>query len=301
MEKMEEKYFCKNCKGLRNHKELFKKELRGGDENDFFMWIENYCVIECLGCENISFLKVYGDTEMVDHDEEGNADYYFEKLIFPFYLEKGNELEHQHYIPENIRTIYIETLMAFKADLSILTAGGLRAIIEALCNHLKIKDDNLSIRIDLLYKKGHLTLSESKRLHSIRFMGNDALHEIVKPKKEHLYLLLEIVNHLLANLFINDKIIKGKVETLVDNYDEFFRLIRAKITKEMVTSKLTLLQILDKSRKLLSKENIIEYENKLIEEISDGKYDFIKFEIHEGVNLYEIIKVPSQYFSIKSL
>lgn len=297
---MKEKYFCRNCKGLRNHKELFKKELRGSDENDFFMWIENYCVIECLGCENISFLKVYGDTDMVEHDEEGKPDYYFDKMIFPFYLKKSNELEYQNYIPENIRTIYIETIMAFKADLSILTAGGLRAIIEALCNHLKIKNDNLSIRIDLLNKKGHLTVSESKRLHSIRFMGNDALHEIVKPKKEHLYLLLEIINHLLANLFINDKIIKGQVETLVDNYDEFFRLVKAKITKEIVGNKLTLLQILDKSKKLLTKENIVEYEKKLIEEINDSKHDFIKFEIHEGVNLYEIIKVPSRY-NFKSL
>ena len=72
------------------------------------------------------------------------------------------------YLPENIRGIYVETIAAFKANISILTAGGLRAIIEALCNHLKIKGANLSERIDLLHNKGHLTLSESKRLHSIR-------------------------------------------------------------------------------------------------------------------------------------
>lgn len=292
---MEEKYFCRNCKGPRNHKELFEKKIRGGDDNDFFIWIENYSVIECLGCETVSFLKVYGDTDMVDHDDDGNPGYYFDKDIFPKYLEKGNELDHQHHIPVNIRTIYIETIMAFKSDLSILTAGGLRAIIEALCNHLKIKNDNLSVRIDLLYKKGHLTLSESKRLHSIRFMGNDALHEIVKPKKEHLYLLLEIINHLLANLFINDKIIKGKVETLIDNYEEFLRLIKTKITKEMIGNKITLLQILDKSKKLLSKENIVEYEMKFTDEISEGKYDFIKFESEKDIISYEILKVPSSF------
>ena len=237
---------------------------------------------------------------MVDHNDDGNPEYYYDKMIFPYYLEKGKELDHQNYIPENIRTIYIETIMAFKADLSILTAGGLRAIIEALCNHLKIKNDNLSVRIDLLHKKGHPTLSESKRLHSIRFMGNDALHEIVKPKKDHLYLLLEIINHLLANLFINDKIIKGKIETLVDNYDEFFRLIKSKITSEMIGNKYSLMLILDKSKKLLSKENIIEYEKKLCEEIIENKHDFIKLDIVEGINQYEILKVPSRFnFSIK--
>ncbi|KOP37776.1 MULTISPECIES: DUF4145 domain-containing protein [unclassified Flavobacterium] len=290
---MEEKHFCRTCKGLRNHKELHTKKLRSEDDDDFFIWFEQYSIIECLGCETISFLKIYGDTEMVDYDEHGSPEYYYDKMIFPPYLSKGRELELQNFIPENIRGIYIETISAFKADLSILTAGGLRAIIEALCNHLKIKNDNLSVRIDLLHKKGHLTLSESKRLHSIRFMGNDALHEIVKPNKDHLFLLLEIINHLLANLFINDKIIKGKVETLIDNYDEFLRLLKTKITVEIVEKKLTLLEVLGKSKKLLSKENILEYEKKFIDEINDSKYDFIKSENEDGINYYEIIKVPS--------
>lgn len=299
---MKEKYFCRNCKGLRNHKELFEKELRGGDDVDYFQWYEKYSVIECLGCETVSFLKIYGDTEMVEHDEEGRPDYYFENQIFPLYLEKGNELTYQHYIPQNIQDIYSETITAFKANLPILTAGGLRAIIEAICNHLKIKDSNLSERIDLLHKKGHLTLSESKRLHSIRFMGNDALHEIVKPKKEHLYLLLEIVNHLLANLFINDKIMKGKVETLIDNYEEFIRLIKTKITPEMVGKKFTISEILDKSKKLLSKESLLEYEARFVQEVTENKYDFIKVEIENNINQYTILSKPSLYnfsFGIK--
>jgi hypothetical protein len=299
---MKEKYFCRSCKGLRNHKELFEKELRGGDDVDYFQWYEKYSVIECLGCETVSFLKIYGDTEMVENDDEGSSDYYFDSQIFPLYLEKGNELIHQHYIPQNIKDIYSETITAFKADLAVLTAGGLRAIIEAICNHLKIKGLNLSERIDLLHKKGHLTLSESKRLHSIRFMGNDALHEIVKPRIEHLYLLLEIVNHLLANLFINDKIIKGKIETLIDNYEEFIRLIKTKITTEMVGKKFILSEILDKSKKLLSKENLLEYETKFAQEITENKHDFIKFEIESKINQYTILSKPTLYnfsFNIK--
>jgi len=292
---MKEKYFCRTCKGLRNHNELFIKKTRGGDDDDFFQWIENYSVIECLGCETISFLKVYGNTDMVDHDYEGNPEYYFESTIFPNYLDKGNEIEALYYLPENIRGIYVETIAAFKSNVSILTAGGLRAIIEALCNHLKIKGANLSERIDLLHKKGHLTLSESKRLHSIRFLGNDALHEIEKPKKEHLYLLLEMINHLLANLFINDKIIKGKVETIIDTYEEFVRLIKSKITKDMIGASHNLLEILDKSKRLISKEKLKEYEEKFVSEITESKHDFIKITTEKPFIIYEIIKEPSSF------
>lgn len=193
---MKEKYFCRTCKGLRNHKEIHQEKTRGGDDEGYFQWIRNFSIIQCLGCETVSFLEIYGDTEMIEHNENGELDYYYDKSIYPNFLEKSDELENQYFIPESIRIIYKETISAFKANSYILTAGGLRAIIEAICNHLKIKKGNLADRIDLLHNKGHLTLSESKRLHSIRFLGNDALHEIEKPKKEQLYILLDIINHL---------------------------------------------------------------------------------------------------------
>lgn len=298
---MEDKYFCRKCKGPRNHKSLFEKKLTGGDVHDYFQWLEKYITIECLGCETISFLKIYGDTEMVWHDNEGNPEYQFDEDVFPLYLEKGDELKYQHYLPDKIRGIYSETISAFKSNSYILTAGGLRAIIEALCNHLKIKKDNLSNRIDLLHKKGHLTLSESKRLHSIRFLGNDALHEIEKPKKEHLYLLLELINHLLSNLFINDKIIKGKVDTIVDTYEEFIRLVKSKITEELIGKELTLSELIDKAKRLIPKAELPKFEKQLIEDLKAKKIDYIKLkEENDNVGTYKILKEPSMFnFGIK--
>ncbi|TDD97533.1 DUF4145 domain-containing protein [Flavobacterium cellulosilyticum] len=290
---MEEKYFCRNCKGVRNHKELFQKKTRGGDDFNYFMWIKNYFVIECLGCENISFLEVSGDTEMVDYDEEGNREYYFEKNIFPFYLEKSNELEHLFYLPDKIKGIYTETILAFKSNSYILTAGGLRAIIEALCNHLKIKKGNLEERIDLLHNKGHLTLSESKRLHSIRFLGNDALHEIEKPKKEHLFILLDIINHLLTNLFINDKKVKGTIETVIDKYEDFLKLTQNKVNKEMLGNQFSLNQILGKSKRLIKKNNFEEFEKKLIADIQNAEIDFFSIsETKDNITIYTVEKEP---------
>lgn len=298
---MDEKYFCRKCKGLRNHKSLFEKKITGGDVHDYYRWLEKYIVIECLGCETISFLKIYGDTEMVQRDEEGNPEYQFDEDVFPLYLKKGDELKYQIYLPDKIRGIYSETISSFKSNSYILTAGGLRAIIEALCNHLKIKKDNLSNRIDLLHKKGHLTLSESKRLHSIRFLGNDALHEIEKPKKEHLYLLLEIINHLLSNLFVNDKIIKGKVDTIIDTYEEFMRLIKSKITKELIGKELTLTEIINKAKRLIPKAELPKFEKQLIEDLKGKKIDFIKLKKENATDsVYKILKEPSQFnFGIK--
>jgi len=296
---MKEKLFCKNWKGLRNHKEHHKVERKGSDDNGYLRWFNRYTIIECNGCENISFLHTYGDTEMYHtNNMEGYQEYYYDETIYPYYLEKSNEIEFKSYLPDKIKMIYTETVNALKANSYVLTAGGLRATIEAICNHLKIRKDNLEERINLLHKKGHLTISESKRLHSIRFLGNDALHEIEKPKKEHLYLLLDIINHLLINLFINDKKIKGQIETLVDSYDDFFRLIKNKLTDEMVNKEFTLLEILGKSKRLFPKGKLAEFEKQLVEEIKDKKHSFIK--TGKEKEKYIIKEVPTQFdFGIK--
>lgn len=293
---MDKKYFCRNCKGLRNQTELHKVEQRGQDDDGYFQWIDKYLIIKCNGCETISFLNIYGNTEMTRPiDNYGEYEYYDDEFLYPCSLEKSYEIENQEYLPEKIRMIYAETINALKANSYILTAGGLRAIIEALCNHLKIRKDSLEERINLLNEKGHLTVSESKRLHSIRFLGNDALHEIEKPKKEHLYILLDIINHLLVNLFVNDKKIKDQIETLIDNYEDFFRLLKNKINKEMINKEYSIIQIIGKSKRLFPKGKISEFEVQLIEEINKKNVAFMELTLKEEEKKYLVLEVPSKF------
>lgn len=293
---MKEKYFCRNCKGLRNHKLIHEVKTKGGDDNDYFQWIRKYSIIECLGCETISFLEVYGDTEMITHNEDGEPDYYFDNNIYPLYLESSEELNYIYYIPDSIKDIYRETISAFKTNSYILTAGGLRAIIEAICNHLKIKKGNLADRIDLLHNKGHLTLSESKRLHSIRFLGNDALHEIEKPKKDHLFILLDIINHLLSNLFINDKKLKGKFEIIIDKYDEYIKLIRNKIDKDMIGKEFSMKDLLGKSIRLIPKIEYKKLEDEFKKEIKSREIDYVSIIKEPDESIYKIEKEPDFVF-----
>ena len=292
---MDKKYFCRNCKGNRNHKLIHEKKLRGDDADGFIQWIEYYRLIECLGCETISFVKTYGDSEMSYIDDEGNMEYYDETIIFPHILKNGKELENSYYLPPIIKNIYRETLTSFKGEAYILTAGGFRAIIEATCIHLKIKKDNLSARIDSLQDKGLLTKNESKRLHSIRFLGNDALHEMKTPKKEHLLILLDIVNHLLENLFIQDKKIGDKIEIIIDEYKDFLKLITNKITEELLNQELSINEILGNSKRLVkSKDFFNKFIKEMNKEIEDGELDFLSIVDEDK---YKIEKVPDNIFN----
>jgi len=289
------KYFCRQCKGSTNHDIIHAVKKSGSSDDDYLQWNETYSIVKCRGCENHSFLEAYEDSQMYNHDNEGNAEYYDITTIYPPYLERGKELDHLHFLPKPIKSIYSETLSAIKANCYILAAGGFRAIIESTCTELKIRKDHLEKRIDLLNEKGHLSKAESQRLHSIRFLGNDALHEIEVPKKEQIFLLLEIVNHLLANLFINDEIIKGKLETMLSTYDDFMILVRNKSRKESVGAQLTLIQLLGNAKRRFAPKEFEEFKQILNVQILEGKVDYLQL-VPQQEGVYTIIKEPELAF-----
>ena len=295
---MDEKYYCRNCKGLRKYKILCEKKTKGSEDFDFIQWNEDFYIIECLGCESTSFLQIYGNSQMVTVNDDGYAHYFNKVNIYPEFIKNGHEIEATYYLPEKIAKIYQETISAFKIEANILTAAGFRAVIEALCNHLKIKKDSLSKRIDLLSEKGFLTANESKRLHSIRFLGNDALHEMEIPKEEQLLIILEIVNHLLENLFIQDKKIENKIERVIDNYEDFSKLIRNKIYKDLIGKEMSFDEILGKSKRLIKSSLYKSFENNLKEEVKNSKNDFLSLvKRGDNVSIFKIEKLPEFTFT----
>jgi hypothetical protein len=295
---LEEKYFCRNCGDDRNHKLIYKHELEEKNGN-IVNFIQNYMIIECLGCDCISFLRVGFDPDEID----------FQYDIFPNYLKDGKELKNQNYIPKKIRYIYQETISALKSDSKILAAGGLRAIIEATCNHLDIGNGDLQKKIDSLHNKGHISRGESDRLHSIRFIGNDALHDMEIPKEEQLYALLDIVNQLLAHLFINDRKLSQSVETMVKTYMKFKILLFQSFCEDMINKELTLKQILSKKTRRLTKENFIEFEKRLKEDIKERKIKYleiVKEEVIEKtgkenkITVYKFISKPNKPLFVRT-
>ena len=291
MEQTQYKYFCQACGGERKHSKLFEKKVNGAEEEYGFFWTTRFQIIECAGCENISFLKMYGDNYMMRGDPDGDMEYYEDEDIYPPYLKLGQELKGIHQVPENIRNIYKETINALKIGSLLLTAGGFRAVIEATCNHLKIKQANLAERIDLLHSNGYLSKAESRRLHSIRFLGNSALHEIQTPKSEQLVILLTIVNHLLSNLFISDKLIKGKLDIPLDNYEDFTNVIKRSVRKEMIGTDVRLDELLGKAKRLMSTKDYKSFKASFTDEAEKGVFDFLELGNADS-SKFRIIKEP---------
>ena len=68
-----------------------------------FIGQTKYAIIECSGCNNISFLHFYSDSEMIIFNDQGIPEYEDKISIYPPYLEFGNEIEYTHFLPERIK------------------------------------------------------------------------------------------------------------------------------------------------------------------------------------------------------
>ena len=68
------------------------------------------------------------------------------------------------------------------------------------------QSDKLDGKISGLREKGILTKNKAELLHAHRYLGNDALHELQVPSVEELRLGMEIIEHVLVELYeIQDK------------------------------------------------------------------------------------------------
>jgi hypothetical protein len=168
----------------------------------------DYQIIECLGCRTVTFRTDGWFSE----DDETTIQLFPKRSKNTFLIKDFYEL------PRKLRRIHKEIISSFNDDLLILCAAGLRSIIEGICEEKGIKDGpvevadkkgikkitrktNLQGKISGLAEKSILTQSNAEMLHEHRFLGNEALHELSQPSVEELRLAIEIVEHMIENIY----------------------------------------------------------------------------------------------------
>jgi len=206
------KVFCVQCKRETNHKVLHETKKTFNNEE---IWAEGtWQIVECSGCEDITFREVWENSEDVDPYEG----YPVENIkLYPIRSKDTLPIKTFYNVPYKVRNIYREMIDAFNNGMLILCSGGLRATIEGICNEEGIVDGPVEIekkgvkstirkndlrgRIGGLFEKGLLTKQHAEILHEHRFLGNEALHALDQPTKEELKIAIEIIEHTLDNIY----------------------------------------------------------------------------------------------------
>lgn len=213
--------YCSICNNTTKHSMLYEKEYEG--EYEEFKILKQ--TVECCGCENVSFRTEEHDYWDIYEDYEGQETHRVKVENYPSVLHGHNAINNLYLIPPSIRPVYDQTLLAFKGKSHLLAGVGFRAIIEALCIQEKIKGNNLEIKINNLAKNRLITEREANRLHTIRFLGNDSVHEMEIPTLGKLMLVLGIIENLLKNLYIIDREAKNVLDTIITDYNDFEELL----------------------------------------------------------------------------
>lgn len=281
--------YCSSCGQDTKHTLLFFKSKK--DEDEVMEYgITHYQIVECNGCETISFRS---ETHDFFAQETGSIEVQIDN--FPYDLQNYEPLKGVSYLPKKIRAVYNQTLFAFKGKSLLLTGVGFRAVIESICIEEEIKGHTLEQRINNLLKNKFITEKEADRLHSIRFLGNDAVHEMEIPREDKLYLVLSIIDNLLKNLYIIDKDAKSKLDSIIKDYTGFTELLIKILPKFKIGDEKTLKEIIGKHIRQINVDlNILE--QALIDGIKKGAIDYLELGVSKPT---EEDKTNQQHFILK--
>lgn len=210
-----EKIYCNRCKQKTNHKILKRTDRTINDDDSLVTFTYCWQILQCKGCDEVSFRYLYSSSDDYDPDtlEERVA-----VLMYPTRNDRHITPKIFFNVPSMVRKIYQEAISAYNNSSNLLCAAGLRAIIEAICNHEQIKDGpvetvdkngtpkvirkkDLMGKINGLHEKGIISKKQIDVLHEQRYLGNEAIHEIVPPRQSRLTIAIQIIEAILEQLY----------------------------------------------------------------------------------------------------
>ena len=180
-----------------SYNESGSEDCGGGNSVD---WHCKNQIIQCLGCETVSFRTVSTFSEDVEYDHDGP--YYPETIKYYPGRSEGLKSIESYLLPHKIQEIYKETILSIENEQYVLAGIGIRAIVETVCKDLDAKGSNLFDKINSLKDKSIVTPEGADTLHKLRVLGNDAAHEVKAHNSQQLELAMKIIEHMLDGTYI---------------------------------------------------------------------------------------------------
>lgn len=194
---------CKECARETLHSIVSSYVESGSDDCGGGNTIDWHCdnqIIQCLGCETVSFRTISTCSEDTEYDHDGP--YHPETIkYYPGRAEGLRSIE-SYLLPFTIHQIYKETILSIENEQYVLAGIGIRAIIETICKELEADGLNLYQKIDSLVGKSIVTPEGARFLHKLRVLGNEAAHEVKAHNSMQLELAMQIIEHMLDGTYV---------------------------------------------------------------------------------------------------
>lgn len=202
------KIYCNTCKGETNHdiksthNQSYHEEFEDHGQRFIGYYEETeYRFVVCRGCDTATLQEKWTCAGM--HDQNGDHIY-----SFSYHPKRKNlgerEAKRFHHVDKKLNDSYKEIIAAFQQGLEIVTAMGVRALLEGICVIEGIDDHvarGLSKKIESLKNSPNIPNSIIDGLNGLKFIGDDAAHRLNATDKHTLSLSIDLLESLLTHLY----------------------------------------------------------------------------------------------------
>ena len=198
------KFICKECSKETSHIIASAFTERGSEDcgsGHSVDWNSTSQIIQCQGCESVSFRIVSTNSEDYEY-YDNETTYYNEYITYYPARSEGLKAINSYLLPSNVNAIYKETILAIENDQKVLAGIGIRALIETICKDLSAEGKDLYNKINDLHSKSIVTKEGMDALHKLRVLGNSSAHEVKAHNKKQLLLAIQIIEHMLDGTYI---------------------------------------------------------------------------------------------------
>ena len=176
-----------------------------------FQLYNNYKILKCINCDSITYKNEVINSEEVFQigEEHDGTPIYEDNAQIQLYPIRDEETafskEFEKILPEEIYLTYEEVIIALNNKMPLLTALGLRTLLEQIIKYFSNSDD-LGVILNQFEKDGFISTKQRGLLDDIRYLGNDAAHRADSKSRKDLILHLKVLENLIHQLFVYYKL-----------------------------------------------------------------------------------------------
>jgi hypothetical protein len=169
---------------------------KDNEKRNLFIAFYKYAVLECRGCEAITFCEFYAGED----DPDGSTTHYPPRISRP----KPEWLHTWDLVVghDDLYTLFLEVYNSLYANSSRLAMTGAGAIIEVICLDKLGDIGGFEEKLGELEKRGLISSQDHEILQAAVEAGHAAIHRGHKPSIEDVKRVMNIVEHLTQSLYV---------------------------------------------------------------------------------------------------
>ncbi len=202
------KIYCNTCKGETNHDiksthdQSYHEEFEDHGQRFLGYYEETeFRFLVFRGCDAATLQEKWTCSGM--HDHKGDDVY-----SYNYHPKRKNlgerEAKRSHHVDKKLNDSYKEIVAAFQQGLKIVTAMGVRALLEGICVIENIDDNvawGLARKIEKLKDSPNIPDSIIDGLNGLKFIVDDAAHRLNAADKRTLSLSIDLLESLLTHMY----------------------------------------------------------------------------------------------------